>query len=408
MKDCEILQQLARQYMEYAALDVNNERRSRAYQTTALKQVRPLVWIDEEPWNEMNLCNELNLVCEGKEARQAEDWLRKKLFQWKYFQADMILEPFYPVHPCIINTHYGLEVTEQTRSVDISNHIVAHEYCDQLDRIEKLENIQMPTVTRDYAAEQKRLEILQELLGDSMPVKMVQEHAWYTCWDDIAKYRSMSNLLMDLACDPELMHATIEKISRCKAVEFEQMEKLNVFGCHLTDLHCTPHYSHELESIENEKGPGRHSTWLRANAQPFASVSPQMHDEFEMQYLLPLTGSFGFTYYGCCEPLSDRLDVITKIPNLRKIGVSPWSSVDASAEQIGGKYIYARKPNPAFVIGTIDEEAIRNETKQTIEACLRYGCPLEFVLKDISSVSYKPENLFKWVQIVEDTIDRYF
>ncbi len=320
----------------------------------------------------------------------------------------MILEPFFPVHPAVTNTAYGLKTSEHTLSTDQQNHIVSHEYVDQLDSMEKLDSIREPVVTRDRAAEQARMDFIRSLLGDTLPVRLVQEHAWYTCWDEIAMFRGMSPLLMDLAVEPELMHATIEKFSKCKASEFDQMEKLDVYGSHLTSLHCTPHYSEELEAVESEKGAGRRSTWLRANAQPFSNVSPAMHDEYEIQYLLPLTEAFGFTYYGCCEPLSDRLDVIRKIPNLRKVGVSPWSGVESSAEQLGSGYIYARKPNPAFLIGSLDEEVIRSETQRTVEACIRYRCPFEFVLKDISSVSHKPENLFRWVQIVESTIDRYF
>ena len=320
----------------------------------------------------------------------------------------MILEPFFPVHPSVTNTSYGLKISEHTLPIDPQNHIVSHEYLDQLDSMEKLEKIQEPIVTRDLSAEQKRMDRLQDLLGDTIPLRLVQENAWYTCWDEIATFRGMNALLMDLAVEPELMHATIKKISECKASEFEQLEKLNVYGSHPENLHCTPHYSKELEAAEESGGAGRHCTWLRANAQPFSNVSPHMHDEYEIQYLIPLTEPFGFTYYGCCEPLSDRLDVIKKIPNLRKVGVSPWSSVDASAEQLGSDYIFARKPNPAFVVGHMDEETVRAETKQTIEACIRYHCPFELVLKDISTVSHKPENLFRWVQTVERTIDQYF
>ena len=56
----------------------------------------------------------------------------------------------------------------------------------------------------------------------------------------------------------------------------------------------------------------------------------------------------------------------------------------------------------------MDEELVRAETKQTVEACIRYHCPFELVLKDISTVSHRPENLFRWVQTVEKTIDQYF
>ena len=58
-------------------------------------------------------------------------------------------------------------------------------------------------------------------------------------------------------------------------------------------------------------------------AQIFASVSPGMHWEFELEYAVEWYRRFGLNYYGCCEPLHDRLDYISRIPNLRKISMSP-------------------------------------------------------------------------------------
>ena len=33
------------------------------------------------------------------------------------------------------------------------------------------------------------------------------------------------------------------------------------------------------------------------------------------------------------------------------------------------------------------------------EACEKHGCPLEYILKDISTVGYEPERLFEWARI---------
>ena len=133
-----------------------------------------------------------------------------------------------------------------------------------------------------------------------------------------------------------------------------------------------------------------------------------MFKEFELDYMQPLMERFGLCYYGCCEPLDDRLALLKSIPNMRKLGVTPWADIRSSAEQIGKDYVFAFKPNPALVGGTLDEEAIRRETIETVEACLTFGCPYELVLKDISTVSYKPQNLIRWVQIVESVLDMYY
>ena len=408
MTDREILSSLAREYMEAAADPVNDERRKRAYLTNGLTPTRPLVWVDEVPWHEMNWEGEMTLTCQGEAARGMEHFFRRSLFQWRHFQADMILEPFFPVPMIVRSTGNGLDVEEKIVRTDQMNHIVSHQYADQLDSMEKLSRIRLPVLTRDREAEEKNLSFAGDMLSGVMPARLCGQYMAYVPWDDVSRYRGMSALLMDLLVEPELMHATIQKLVECYTAQADQMEQLGVFTSRVPKLHCTPGYSHELEDEERAHGPTARCTWFRAAAQPLGQVSPALHDEFEVEYLLPLASRFGLTYYGCCESLYDRLDIIKKIPNLRKVGVTPWSRVEASAEGLGGGYVFARKPNPALVMRNLDEDAVRKETRETIEACLRHGCPYEFALKDISTVSYKPQNLSRWVRIVEETIDAYY
>ena len=78
------------------------------------------------------------------------------------------------------------------------------------------------------------------------------------------------------------------------------------------------------------------------------------------------------------------------------------------AERLGGNYVYSRKPNPANVAVKTDPEVIRKETETTVKLCQKYGCPVEFTLKDISTVSHRPENLIVWAQTVSEVLDRYY
>ena len=127
-----------------------------------------------------------------------------------------------------------------------------------------------------------------------------------------------------------------------------------------------------------------------------------------MQYSIPLASRCAYTYYGCCEPLHDRIDQIQKYPNIRKIGVSPWADVEKSAEALEGKYVFSRKPNPAHVAGVTDPDVIRREMEDTVRVCQKHGCPLDITLKDISTVGYRPENLMVWAQTVSDVLDKYY
>ena len=143
-------------------------------------------------------------------------------------------------------------------------------------------------------------------------------------------------------------------------------------------------------------------------AQSFGIISPAMFEEFEIDYLQSVAKRFAYTYYGCCEPLDNKIDVIKKIPNLRKIGCSPWANVEKCAEQIGGDFVLSRKPNPANVAIKTDVDVIRREIEETVKTCIKYDCPYDYVLKDISTVSNCPENLIIWAQTVNDVLDKYY
>ena len=107
----------------------------------------------------------------------------------------------------------------------------------------------------------------------------------------------------------------------------------------------------------------------------------------------------------CHEPLDKKIDIVEKLPHLRKIGVTPWVDMDAATEIIGKKYMVANRPNPAS--GVLDEDVLRKEIGRTIAACKRNGCSCDIVLKDISSASYRLENLVRWEQIAMELVNNW-
>ncbi len=75
-----------------------------------------------------------------------------------------------------------------------------------------------------------------------------------------------------------------------------------------------------------------------------------MHDEFDLVYNEKLFGGCGLVYYGCCEPMDRKIDILRKrFKNLRKISITPWADPWRAAENMGKGYVMAAKPNPAFV-----------------------------------------------------------
>jgi len=40
---------------------------------------------------------------------------------------------------------------------------------------------------------------------------------------------------------------------------------------------------------------------------------------------------------------------LKKVPNLRKISMSPWVNFEEAVENVGNRYVFSFKPNPAFL-----------------------------------------------------------
>lgn len=125
-----------------------------------------------------------------------------------------------------------------------------------------------------------------------------------------------------------------------------------------------------------------------------------MTEEFELPYISRMAESFGMIYYGCCDRLDDRLDIIKRIPHLKKVSCSPWSHVDAFAEKIGPSLVMSNKPNPAYVAAhDFDCDLVRQDLQRTYDAAKRNHVNLEFILKDISTTRHEPERLRQWAEI---------
>ena len=86
---------------------------------------------------------------------------------------------------------------------------------------------------------------------------------------------------------------------------------------------------------------------------------------------------WGLTYYGCCEPMDMKVDILRKrFKNLRKISITPWADPVRAAENIGSDFVLAAKPNPAFVShptfnpGVVEEEIARYHQLAALGACV--------------------------------------
>ena len=407
--DKQVLRALAERYSAIAHQDIQQERLARYIQTISREPVRPVVLIFEVPWGEIK---DEALVCRcAQELRWLEEPLRQALYQWEHFQVDTVIRPEFCVAKQARNTGIGLEVQEQQLRAGTGSDILAHEYHDQLQTEADLAKLKLPVITYDAEATAAAVAVASEVFTGLLPVKACgRPHLAYCLWDTIARYRGVDALLLDLAERPEFMHQTVQRFAAIGEATFRQMIEQDLVEVDPLYVHCTVGPTRDLPARDFAGKVRPQDVWGRCAAQIFGSVSPAMHDEFDLAYNEKLFADCGLVYYGCCEPMDRKVDILRKrFKNLRKISITPWADPERAAANIGQDYVLAAKPNPAHVSQpTFHPEIVEKEIAGYVEACQRHGTTCEFVLKDISTIANNPRHLTEWAATVKRVLDRCY
>ena len=406
-EDREVLRTLAARYMEYALSDRNNEKRELWRALNHGKMQKPMIAIDQMPWNELDVDGSLVCTVEHPYFRRVEWTLRSEIYKWEHLPADMVLNPYILLSRPTRNTGYGVGYKRSTLATDVTNSVVAQHFDNQFEEMEDVEKIRTPEITIDRAAEADIIAAAQDIFAGIAPVKMQGYILHLGFWDFISQWMGVETCYIELMDRPELMHAIMERLTNATIRQIEQINTLGLYDINGNMCHCSYTFDDRLPTDAcDHENPTTHDGWAFGLAQLFTSVSPAITAEFEVPYMQRLFPYFGSIYYGCCDRLDDRLDIIDRMPNIRKISCSPWSERERFAANLPKKYIMSNKPNPALLAeNTFDEAAVRADLRRTIAAAKAHGLGLEMILKDISTVRYDPQRLWRWSEIaLEETL----
>ena len=92
--DAKVLRSLAWRYSEVAYSSKNAENIRLHKAVNDLRQIRPVVLIDELPWHEMKINDELTLQCEEPICEERMVF-SANLYKSKYMPADMVVPLLY-------------------------------------------------------------------------------------------------------------------------------------------------------------------------------------------------------------------------------------------------------------------------------------------------------------------------
>jgi hypothetical protein len=409
--EIDVLRGLAEAWAEIADLPIHQEKARLWEKLNDLESERPMVWINEIPWHEMNFKNELSLLCRDPWARSQEDLMRKAIYQWKHMPGDMVLNPWLDCPLSIHSTDFGIIEDVNLAITDPDNDIVSRHFNIQIRDKDDLEKIKMPVISHNREATEIRYRLMKEVFGDILPVrKQGQTHIWFTPWDFLIRWWGVQEAMMDLIMRPDMVHAFYERMVDAWMVELDQFEdhKLLSLDCNNTRIGSGGYgYTREMPGEPYEPEWVRPSNmWGCSNAQIFSDVSPEMHWEFAIEHDLKWLERWRLTYYGCCEPLAGKGHLLKRIPNLRKVSCSPWNNTGQAIAELGDDYVISRKPNPAiFVTDKFDPVRARREIRDFL-AQTEGHCHVEFIMKDISTVHYDPQRLWEWEKICMEEVTR--
>ena len=408
VQEKQILRRLAAEYMEAADSPAQRERVQLWKALNRSRMQRPMVCIDQLPWSELE-CEELRCRVSDPFWRRVEEQLRRELYKFSRFPVDMVLNPFLMIPKSIGCTGYGLQVDVERRSVDGNTDVYAQHFENQLPEPEDIAKIQDMHFTYDRLQTEENLEQAHRIFDGIAPVVSGGGPQFHLgVWDQLSMYMGVENIYYDLMDRPEFLHACMRRMTDSVLNGIREANALGITETNYNTCHCSYIYTDDLLPDSGKGGaPNSRNTWAFGLAQLFSSCSPETTKEFEIPYITEMAKQFGAIYYGCCDRLDDRLELVRQIPNVRKVSCSPWSDREHFAERIGSTLIMSNKPNPALLAGdSFDEAAVREDLQRTVQAARANSVNLELILKDISTVRHDPSRLTRWGEIAMQVVQQ--
>ena len=403
--DVEILRDLARRVKEISQDPIMEDRRRLWLKHNSLRGERPMILAETG-----GVLDELVpvslLKCRDDWSRGLERGLLSSIFTYENVKDDFVIEPFVSYNWHLQIGDFGVQSKRQTTTNE--GKLASYRWEPPIKNIrEDFGRLRHRTfsVNRESTMEWKAT--LEEVFAGIIDVRR-RGGFWWTMgmtWTAIDLV-GLEGLMLAMCDDPEGLHRLMaflrdDHLALLGYVEKERLLSLN----NRNDYVGSGSLGYTLELPQPGANPAQPARikdlWGLSESQETVGVSPRMFAEFIFPYQLPVIERFGLSYYGCCEPVHSRWDSISKIPNLRKVSVSPWADEKLLGQALAGKYIFCRKPNPALIsTQRFDENEIRGDLRRTVKAAK--GCHLEIVMKDVHTVANQPGRLGRWVELARE------
>jgi hypothetical protein len=415
-RDRDVLRGLAARWSDHASMPVMAERKRQWRAVHDLVPERPMILVETSSVDGFVRADEL--FCADPFLRAAERHMRDAVRHADEVGDDVVLEPWFRLGWQMVLPDFGVPVEQKPALMADSSTSLGYTFNFPLKKPEDFRLLRRRSFAVDRQKTARFKSMLEDAMGDILPVRVGNYDPFIAESGDegfcgnfffgltwqIYRFIGNDGLLYWVYDAPETIRKLMDYMRDDRVALFGYLEQEGLLAPNTDTQMAGPRAYGYVSGLPGPDHAGRLSLkqlWGWAESQETVNISPAMYKEFVLPQLAELAGMFGLVYYGCCEPVHDRLPLIMEaIPNLRSVSVSGWSDLAKVAEMLGKRYVYSRKPTPALLSGANPPwDLAKQDMVKTRQATK--GCCVEILFRDLYTVAGERVRLAKWVAMTK-------
>ncbi len=352
-------------------------------------------------WKE--LIPDSSLCCGDPLLREMELTFKKLLFKREidddtpvndYFKSNIVFD----VTP---ENVWGVDIVRESLETEGS----AWQYKSALQTPADFDRLRIPEYRYNPRKTAAAAATLEEVLSGVMPVRIVPFQGYFsiaTICSAAANLRGMEQMMMDMMLEPELVHRLMNLIYD-GVMRF--LDAVEAAGKIVPNNDEPMFQSDPLRPGIIEKDYSLKDCWIAGNSQELDQVSPAMFEEFLLDYQKKIFARFGAVSYGCCENLTNKMDPVLAIPNLKIMVCSAWTNLDKLIAKVGTKHCIMWRHKASDVVCPHDTAALKqyiNEGAKKLQ-----GCYYQTILRELQTQMGHDNRLYEWTQISKEAAIKY-
>jgi hypothetical protein len=424
-KDKYVLRELAKRYREIAEDPVMEKRKILWRDLHDLKPQRPMILF--ETFSLLSYLSDYEFRCEDPIARATETRMIYTIRQFDQLDDDIVVEPYFRLGWKGLNfnstgTDFGdikiVEDKAQSGGFAFKSRFPVATPED-IDRM----------TPRTFKADKDRVfgaqAALTDAFGDILPVFVGNYDNFFNSdlgnqpftgnffvgitWD-VFKLIGAEKMMLWPYDEPDALRKLLRFLIDDKKRFFSYLQDEGLICSNTDNQFAGPSSYGYVSCLPANKKPGDvtlKDVWGWADSQETQMFSPAMFDEWYLPAIAEVGNMFGLLYYGCCERVDQKLQVILKaLPMIRCISISGWTDVESAFEQMGSNYVASKKPFPAYVsTPNADWDAVIKDAELTAQAMKKNNTPVEVIYRDAYSEVVTVERVRKWIQIYKEKLE---